>query len=117
MAEPQNEKEMYRAKIDELRQHMEEEGETFDMDAVDEDDIVEASESMKVKLTWKPGAHMMFAVPSDQDWAHDMIGDIQVIPGTLYASGEPFIEGTTQLTGYFQSDETGSGSSWIAVPW
>lgn len=104
-----HDKEAFRETVDELRQHMEEEGE---LDEPFSGEAIEAFMSLPVKLTRKPGDTRYFAVPSNEDWIHDALDEVQIIPGVLYASDEPFIAESLDLTGYFQADDTGA---WVAV--
>ncbi len=107
-----------RRKIEELRKHAIEEGENLDAE-VKLDSEPQASWSLKAKLTHKPGDASMWIVTSNQDWEHDAIDDVLIIPGTIYASDEPFLPDSIILNGYFQADEDGR---WVrvtngCVPW
>lgn len=107
-----------RRKIEELRKHAIEEGENLDSQ-VKLDDEPQPSWSLKAKLTHKPGDATMWVVTSNQDWEHDAIDDVLIIPGTIYADAEPFLPDSIILNGYFQADEDGR---WVrvdngCVPW
>ncbi len=94
-----------RAKLEELRRHVEIEGESEE----GERDL-EAPQGvweLKASLTYKPGDNVMWAVASDQDWTHDALDDVQIIAGTIYADGEPFLPSSVTLSGYFQAADTG----------
>ncbi len=99
--------EALRARIAELRSHMEEAGEP-----VDGEDALDALENgyvfeQKMKLVGMPGADALYAVPSDQDWAHDALGETTFVPGTLYVDGAPVCKGAAVVSGYFQADADG----------
>lgn len=94
-------------KLQELEQHMIEEG-----DALQNVEAEEVVWSMNAKLTHKQGDGYLWAVPSEQDWIHDALDDVTIIPGVIYADEEPFLPGSIELTGYFQADETGK---WVRV--
>lgn len=105
------------ARIEELRAHMEAEGEL----GVDASDVVAETQAtldgtyvleQKMKLTGKPGATTMFVVPSAQDWVHDALDEVRIVAGTLYADDEPFLEGSAVCTGYFQADDT---QRWVRI--
>ena len=94
-------------RIAELRAHMEEAGELGE----DPEDGGKLGGRMvleqKMKLVSMPGAEALYAVPSEQDWAHDALGEASCVAGTLYADGDPFPEGAAAVSGYFQADADG----------
>ena len=94
-----------RAKLEELRRHVEIEGESPE----GERDLEQPQGvwEMKATLTYKPGDNVMWAVASDQDWTHDALEDIQITDGTIYADDEPFFPSSVVLNGYFQAEESG----------
>lgn len=99
-------------RIAELRTHMKEEGELAERSLCDPclDACLVWEQNMK--LVRMPGAEALYAVPSEQDWAHDALGEIRCISGTLYADDEPFVEGAAAVSGYFQADDDGR---WVRV--
>lgn len=105
------EREATQARLAELRAHMEEAGE---LDQVQDSSDLDVSLVLeqKMKLVFMPGADTLYAVPSEQDWMHDALGETRCIPGTFYGDGEPFVAGSVAVTGYFQADKDGR---WVRV--
>ncbi len=102
--------ESIRAKLEELRQKVaEEDNQLADCSAVVEEP--EPVYELKAKLTRKPGDDVMWIVASTQDWTHDALDDVEIIPGTIYADDAPFLPDSMALTGYFQAD----GGKWVHV--
>ncbi len=107
----------FKAQIDDLRQHVEEEmansSSKTTSAVMDEEPLESVGElSLKATLTHKPGDAFFWLVSSSEDWIHDALDDVQIISGTIYATDEPFLPGAPSRTGYFQSDETGK---WVYV--
>lgn len=100
--------------VDELREHMAAEGE-IDASGAASGDAEGAMASLvcslvleqKAKLVHMSGAPIAYLVPSGQDWAHDALGDAEVVAGTFYGDGDPFLEGSADVTGYFEADDGG----------
>lgn len=98
------------ALLDELACHMRAAGEIDDAGEVHVDDAgLEGAYVLeqKAKLVWLAGSGAAYVVPSGQDWAHDALGEAQVVPGVVYSDGEPFLEGDACVDGYFQADADG----------
>lgn len=100
--------------VEELRAHMAAEGEIDEAGAA----CGEAREALgslacslvleqKAKLVHMRGSSEAYLVPSGQDWAHDALGDAEVVAGTFYGDGDPFLEGSADVTGYFEADRGG----------
>lgn len=100
-------------RIEELTLHMQQEGELVEgsrglefaepAPALAGDLVLE----QHMKLVCQPGSPELFAVPSDEDWMHDSLGEVHEVPGVLYADDEPFLAGSATATGYFQADDDG----------
>ena len=98
-----------RAKLEELRRKVAEEGREPGPTSIAEEP--EPLYELKAKLTYKPGDSTMWIVASNQDWTHDALDDVEIIPGTIYADDAPFLPDSMALTGYFQADN----GKWVHV--
>ncbi len=90
-----------------LREHMIEAGESLQQDETSSL-VYEA----RMKLVGTRDSEILWLIPSDEDWEHDALDDVIVIPGVLYAEDEPFDSHDMTANGYFQDDES---NRWIHV--